>query len=116
MTYYPVPPCPKPRMTRSDKWKKRPAVMRYRAFADQVRELGVKLPESDAKITFLIAMPKSWSIAKMRAHFHEKHQQKPDLSNLLKALEDAVYGDDSHIWHYGEIRKLWAAHGGIEIH
>jgi Holliday junction resolvase RusA-like endonuclease len=102
-------------MTRSDKWKKRPAVMRYRAFADQVRALSVKLPEGGADITFFVQMPKSWSPKKQKEYLHTRHQQKPDLSNLLKALEDAVYGDDSHIWHYSTIRKLWSDKGGIEI-
>ena len=34
---YDITPCPKPRQTQSDKWKKRPPVLRYRAFADEVR-------------------------------------------------------------------------------
>jgi hypothetical protein len=30
-------PVPKPRQTRSDKWKQRPCVMAYRTFADELR-------------------------------------------------------------------------------
>lgn len=37
---YPIVPVPKPRMTQRDKWQKRPAVMRYRAFCDEVRAKG----------------------------------------------------------------------------
>lgn len=34
-TRYIITPVPKPRQTQADKWKQRPAVMRYRAFADE---------------------------------------------------------------------------------
>ena len=34
MKIYDITPIGKPRMTRADKWKQRPAVMRYRAFCD----------------------------------------------------------------------------------
>jgi len=40
MKEYKITPVPKPRQTRSDKWKQRPCVMRYRAFADEVRAAG----------------------------------------------------------------------------
>lgn len=33
MKIYDITPIGKPRMTRADKWKQRPPVMRYRAFA-----------------------------------------------------------------------------------
>jgi hypothetical protein len=58
---YPIVPMGKPRMTRADKWKKRPEVMRYRAFCDEVRLRGVALPESGAHVTFVLPMPASWS-------------------------------------------------------
>jgi len=115
MPTYAITPCPKPRMTRSDVWKKRPCVMRYREFCDQVRAAGVKLPECGAQITFYLPIPESWSRTKFAKHYGEPHQQRPDLSNLLKALEDAVYGEDSHIWHYAELRKIWSDAGGIRI-
>ena len=48
-----------------------------------------------------------------------RHQQKPDLSNLVKALEDAArYGmkeGDQTIWHYGGLMKIWAEEGSIEV-
>jgi Holliday junction resolvase RusA-like endonuclease len=102
-------------MTQRDKWAKRPAVMRYRAFCDQVRLLGIKLPEAGAKVQFDLPMPDSWSKAKKAKFRGYPHRQRPDLSNLLKALEDAVYGEDACIWHYGEVCKVWAYEGAIRI-
>lgn len=61
MRVYNVVPMDKPRMTRADKWKQRPEVMRYRAFCDHVSLLGMELPESYSYVTFVIPMPKSWS-------------------------------------------------------
>lgn len=43
MKIYDITPIGKPRMTRADKWKQRPAVMRYRAFcAAQNPSSGVR--------------------------------------------------------------------------
>jgi hypothetical protein len=61
MTTYDIEPIGKPRMTRSDKWKKRPEVMRYRAFCDEVRLRKLTMPESGAHVTFVLPMPASWS-------------------------------------------------------
>jgi Holliday junction resolvase RusA-like endonuclease len=113
-------------MTQSDKWRSppRPAVRRYREFCDLVALLNVKLPTQGAVITFLIPMPKSWSKKKRRDMFMMPHESRPDISNLLKAIEDAVYRgldrmgkakDDSRIWHYGGIEKRWADEGAIII-
>jgi len=105
---YDIKPVPKPRMTQCDKWKKRPSVMRYRAFKDECKARGVKLPESGAHVIFYIEMPMSWTNKKKEKMSMEPHQQRPDVDNLLKALMDAVYGEDctiydiraTKIWHY----------------
>lgn len=111
---YPVTPVPKPRQTRSDKWKQRPAVMRYRAFCDEVRLLECAVPEDGAHVTFRMPMPKSWSKKKRAELLGQPHQQKPDVDNLTKALLDAVLKDDSGVW---DIRttKRWANEGSITI-
>lgn len=114
--FYPINPVPKPRQTRSDKWKKRPAVMKYRQFKDRVRLYEVMLPESSAKITFFVPMPKSWSNKKKEKMANTPHQSKPDIDNYLKALFDAVFDDDSKIWHIGGVAKIWSYRGGIEIY
>ncbi len=87
MKEYAITPVPKPRMTQRDKWKKRPVVLRYHAFKDEVRAAGVELEESGQHIIFVLPMPKSWSKKKQREMVGKPHQQKPDKDNLEKALE-----------------------------
>lgn len=111
---YPIIPCPKPRQSRSDRWRQRPAVLRYRAFADEVRAARVEIPESGATVIFRIPMPPSWSMKKRQKMDGMPHKQKPDADNLLKAALDAVYASDAHVWDIRVI-KLWADEGSIEV-
>jgi len=114
MKEYSITPVPKPRQTRSDRWRQRPCVMRYRAFADEVRAAEFKIPESGAHITFILPMPKSWSKKKKELMNGQPHQQTPDIDNLQKALMDAIYRDDSHIWDLW-VTKKWGKYGKIII-
>lgn len=111
---YKITPIPKPRQTQSDKWRKRPCVVKYRAFADLVRLHGIKIKPGD-HIKFYIPMPKSWSDKKKTEMIGKPHQQKPDIDNYLKALFDAIYKNDSHIWYIGSVKKIWSDSGRIEI-
>jgi Holliday junction resolvase RusA-like endonuclease len=112
---YPISPVAKPRMTRSDVWKKRTCVMKYRNFKDQCRLHNVQIRNEGSSITFYIKMPKSWSKKKKFEMDGTPHIQVPDLSNLLKAIEDAIFLDDSMIWNYRGLEKIWAYEGSIEI-
>lgn len=111
--FYDITPVPKPRMTRRDKWKKRPAVLRYWAFKDEVRLKKVRIPAS-CEIVFFIAPPKSWPQKVREAHCDTCHTSKPDLDNLIKALLDAVLDDDAHIWKI-HAAKIWSLDPGIHI-
>ena len=111
---YDITPVPAPRMTRSDKWKKRPCVMRYFAFRDEVRLKKVKFGNNDA-VFFYLTMPKSWSKKKKAEMIGKPHTQVPDIDNLLKALLDSLYEDDSHIYAIGGAYKYWDDVGSIEI-
>lgn len=111
---YDITPLGKPRQTQRDRWAKRPAVLRYRAFCDEVRLRGVALPVSGCRITFVIPMPDSWSKKKRAEHIGRPHQQKTDVDNLHKALMDAVYEDDSAVWD-ARITKIWGEKGQIRI-
>ena len=113
---YQITPVAKCRQTQRDKWMSppRPAVARYRAFKDKIREMGVILPESGAHVIFRLPMPKSWSKKKCREMMGKPHKQKKDVDNLLKALLDAIFIDDAHIWDI-RITKKWADTGFIEI-
>jgi Holliday junction resolvase RusA-like endonuclease len=79
-----------------------------------LRELGAKLPEAGAKVTFNIPIPKSWSKKKQNEMIGKPHQQRPDLDNMLKALSDAVHDEDAHIWQI-TVAKYWAITGSIVI-
>lgn len=111
---YPICPVPKPRMTQRDKWAKRPAVLRYRAFCDEVRARGLDLPEDGSIVTFVLPMPKSWAKKKHNEMDGQPHQQRPDLDNLLKALADACYSEDCRI-HCIAARKVWGSEGLILV-
>lgn len=113
---YPITPVAKCRMTRRDKWldPPRPGVAKYRAFKDQVRAAGVKLPYFGAHVTFYIPMPRSWSKKKKKEVIGRPHVIRPDFDNLIKALSDAVYDEDCMIWDV-RITKRWADEGAIEI-
>lgn len=114
---YDIAPVAKPRMTRRDKrGDKRPCVARYHAFKDECKLKKVEVPESGAHITFYLPMPKSWSEVQKTIHMWEQHQQKPDVDNLLKALLDACYLDDSSVWDV-RVTKRWTEYktGWISI-
>ncbi len=110
---WPITPVAKPRMTRADKWKKRPCVLKYWAFKDEIRLRGVSV-NNDNKITFHIPMPKSWSETKKVYTDGAPHTSRPDLDNLVKALLDAIFVEDAMI-HKLYVSKVWARKGAIEI-
>jgi Holliday junction resolvase RusA-like endonuclease len=112
MTYN-IVPVSKPRMTRSDKWKKRKCVVKYFAFKDEVRLNKVILPEQH-HVTFIIPMPESWSKKKQKEYYGKPHQQRPDVDNFVKGLFDAVFEEDSHIWDC-RMTKIWGTKGAIKI-
>jgi len=88
--------------------------MRYWAFCDEVRLRGVELPESGARVTFVLPMPRSWSKKKKAQMDGKPHQQTPDADNIFKALGDAVHKEDCIIWDV-RITKLWGHEGSIRI-
>ncbi|MCG3099117.1 RusA family crossover junction endodeoxyribonuclease [Enterobacter asburiae] len=114
MKIYEITPIGKPRMTQRDRWHKRTATAAYWACKEQVRLLGIRLPESGYHVTFVIPMPKSWSKTKRAQYVGRPHQQKPDKDNLEKALLDAVFDEDSHVWD-GRVTKIWGETGQIII-
>lgn len=114
MKEFNIIPVAKPRMTRRDKWKRRDCVLRYRVFCDEVRLDNITL-EPGYHVTFVLPMPAGWSHKKREQMNGKPHQQKPDKDNLEKALPDACFTDDSHIWD-GRVTKIWGKTGKIFIH
>lgn len=111
---YDITPVPKPRMTKSDTWKKRPCTDRYWKFKDEVRKNKIEVPEAGSHIIFVMPMPDSWSKKKKREMDGKPHKQKPDKDNLEKALLDAIFDEDSHIWD-SRVTKVWGYYGAIII-
>jgi len=111
---YQICPVAKPRMVRGDVWKKRKCVVKYRRFADLCRLEKVQLPLSGGHVIFVLPMPDSWSKKKKNLFDGKAHSQTPDLDNLIKAIGDAVYADDSGIWDI-HVTKLWGSEGRIIV-
>jgi len=111
---YDIIPMAKPRMTSSDKFKKRTVVLKYWAFKDEVRLKKLDLPLSGYHVIFYIPMPKSWKPDEKEEMNNEPHMQVPDVDNLLKALMDAIYDSDCKVWDV-RVTKRWRYEGGISI-
>lgn len=113
-----VNPVAKPRMTRSDAWKGRKAVQKYWKFKDELRRLAeeqrFELPDA-YEILFYIKMPESWSEKKKKEMEGGCHQQKPDLDNLVKAVNDCLKEKDQTVYDIRAIKK-WGYIGYIHFH
>ena len=113
----PGTPIGKPRQTRRDKWDTRPCVLRYRAWADQAREIMSPLPPAEAveeiRFTAYFDPPTSWIKKKRVASIGRKHRVKPDADNVLKCM-DALFAQDSAIAD-AVVRKRWDWHPRLEI-
>jgi len=110
-------PVAKPRMTRSDAWKKRPVVMKYWAFKDNINVQAKKQKFELGKayrVTFYIPMPKSMSIKNKKLYDGKPHLLRPDLDNMLKSLNDTLMDEDSSV-HYVVCSKKWAYEGKIIV-
>jgi len=105
----------KPRMTKSDKWNQRPATSKYWAFKDlltmQARIQGFVLSDQ-IKIVAHLPMPKSWSKKKRGEFAFEPHQQKPDIDNIIKSVQDILMKEDSTIWEVHALKYWTEAPGG----
>jgi len=106
------------RQTRADAWKRRPVVLRYRAFKDAVRaQFGkiVDVPETLC-VDFYLPLPESWSGKKKALMGGKRHRQKPDIDNLAKAVMDTLWpGGDEGLAEL-TARKYWAkGDAGFEI-
>lgn len=104
-------------MTQSDKFNKRPPVMRYRAFADELRYKcnlqGIKI-DTQLSIIFTLPMPKSWGKKKKAEMNGKPHQQRSDIDNLAKSVMDILLKEDSGVYQL-IATKIWGYEGSIEF-
>lgn len=113
-----ITPIPKPRMTRADSWKKRPVVLSYWAYKDEINLWANKTKiciSTELNVTFILPMPKSWSCKKKMNMNGKPHTQKPDWDNLAKGLQDCLLKNDSGV-HRAIINKVWGYEGKIIFH
>lgn len=105
-------PVGKPRMTKRDKWKRRPCVLRYRAWADAARAAAGLIDKAllthPTEVIFTAYMPIA---ARHRKGMRELMRGtactvKPDRDNIDKALCDALFAND-HFVFAGAQKKLW---------
>lgn len=108
------------RQSSSDKWKKRPVVVRYHEFRDKlraevVRQYGSLPPVPDyIRSVFHIEMPEYWSQKRKQRMAGQPHKDRPDRDNCEKAILDALFEEDSASW-CGFQKKYWAEKGRIEL-
>lgn len=117
MRFYPILPVAAPRMTRRDRWLNppRPAVAKYRAFRDELQIRNVALDvDHYFHVLFLMPPAASWSEKKRERHYWQPHRQRPDLDNMVKALLDGLFSEDSHAWCFGAA-KVWSPVAGFVI-
>jgi len=114
MVFY-TKPVPKPRMTRSDAWKKRDCVVKYYDFKDalqlQARLEKFELPDS-FRVVFGIPFPRSYGKSKRDELLGQPHQIKPDIDNYVKALMDCLKDSDADVWHV-DAQKIWTDGDGF---
>lgn len=108
---------PKPRMSRSDSWKKRPCVLRYWKFSDDLKasatEKGYEMAD-EVHMEFHIAMPKSWSKKKKKEMLGRQHKSLPDLDNCVKSCADILKKQDMTICEI-VAKKFWSEKPMIKL-
>jgi Holliday junction resolvase RusA-like endonuclease len=114
-----IVPMGKPRMTRSDKWRKRPAVLRYFAYrAELILKSPVRLiPVEPGSVTIMayLPIPESWSIKKKTAMAGMYHRQKPDCDNILKGVVDILWPKGDQMISFKMITKKWDDGNGARL-
>ena len=115
--FFNIHPLPKIRMVKSDAWKKRPAVLKYWKYKEellrQATAVNFTLPDT-FEASFIIPMPPTWSKKKMATMDGKPHQQRPDVDNLVKALMDCLKKEDSSVYKI-LISKYWGKDGKIIV-
>lgn len=105
-----IKPVPKPRMTRKDSWAKRPCVMQYWEFKDELilrtKIIGFSLGNA-FHVKLYIAMPDSWSGKKKHEMNAMPHDGKGDLDNFVKAIMDSLLKQDKGVYKI-IAEKYWA--------
>lgn len=98
-------PIPKPRMGKSDIWKKRPIVVKYWEWADKIRKAATGDPSKYLNacdydfvyMVFHLPIPPSTPKARATLLTGQHHKVRPDLDNLIKGVLDSLFEKDSPV-------------------
>ncbi len=110
-----ITPVSCPRQNRADRWKKRPVVIKYRRYSDELRQacLAADFVLGEAiYMEFHFPMPQSWSKKKQALMLGKPKKSRPDTDNVVKGIQDSLLPEDSKVWHI-EAKKFWAETGFI---
>ena len=110
-------PVAKPRMTGSDRWKKRPATLKYWDYRDRILYTALAQgyrPLNVLEMLFVFPVTPSWSKKKKEKMLWQPHEFTPDIDNLIKAILDSLWQDDRKV-HTVHAKKIWGAHGRVII-
>lgn len=115
----PGPPQAKPRMTRRDKWARRPCVLRYRAWCDLARSVAGDMPPANQVMalnwTAYFEPPASWSKTRRCQAVGTIHRSKPDRDNIDKAILDCFWPENDSGIGPGRLDKRWDWHARLEV-
>ena len=112
----PIHPKPAPRLTYQGKHTNNAkAYYKYKeAINLYCKSKGFVLSDR-ISITFYMPIPKSVTKKERAERLGHPHQFKPDLDNLIKAVKDALCEEDSSIYYYEKMEKIWSLEGKIII-
>lgn len=115
-----INPMGKPRMTQRDKWLNPPRtpILKHRIAKQGMQAYALMnkcVLKEQFKITFVLAMPDSWSNKKKAQMDGSAHRQKPDLDNLLKFVMDALLPEGDEKVHTITALKRWGYEGKVII-
>lgn len=110
----------KPRMTQRDKWLNPPRtpILKHRIAKQGIQTYALMnkcVLQEQFKITFVLAMPDSWSKKKKATMEGQAHRQKPDIDNLLKFVLDALLPDGDECVNDVHAKKIWGYEGKVII-
>ena len=108
-------PVAKPRQTRSDKWKKRPCVLRYREWADKARQA---MYDATGTVSMIGGQLDVIAYFPTRSGWRSPgsvHKLKPDADNILKAVSDAICRNEDQMIHDMSVKKRWDDGNGPRV-
>lgn len=111
----PIQPKGKPRITHRGRFK--PSVQRYFSWCELLRNYVGGIVDGCTgaiKIVAYVEMPGSWRKKKKQEMAGQPHKQTPDADNIAKAVNDALFENDSFLYDVHVI-KFWDDGGGPRI-